>query len=221
MEEAATVVETPEVAPEQEAPAEEIAPAEEVEFIPEKEQVVAEEQVAEGTAKAETPAEVPVEEELAVVEPQAETEQDWSQVITAPAPEQEAEAQPAQEEKPVAEAAPAEAEKPAEAEPAKPQTTKDAKKASFVDKLTDLLKKVGNFVVKEKLLSAGIFVCFIGVIYIIIALIISARRERREDAYYEKKPGYDSEVEETVKSKQDTDPESEDDEFLRSLLGDS
>ena len=70
-------------------------------------------------------------------------------------------------------------------------------------------------------MSAGFFVCFIGVIYIFIALIISARRERREDAYYVRKPEYDNELQETVKPRKDTDPESEDDEFLRSLLGDS
>ena len=213
VEEPTQVVEPSEEAAEIEAPEEEEVPAEEVEVIPEEEQIVVEEQVA----KEEAPVEEPAEEEIP-----AEAEQDWSQVITAAAPGQEAEAQPAEaEEAPVVEAAPVEEEKPsAAAEPEKPQT-KAAKKDSFVDKLTALIKKAGNFIVKEKLLSAGIFVCFIGIIYIIVALIISARRERREDAYFERKPEYDSEIQETVKPKQDTDPESEDDEFLRSLLGDS
>ena len=173
-----TVVEEPaqaEEIPAVEEPAEETIIPEEAELIPEEEeQVVPEEQVTEEVIPAEEIAFEPTEE------------QDWSQVITAEAPEQEAEAEPAVVEEPVVEApAVVEEEKPqAAAESEKPQAKTSAKKSDFTDKMTDLIKKVGAFVVKEKLLSVGLFVCFIGIIYLIVALIISARRSRREDDYY-------------------------------------
>ena len=78
---------------------------------------------------------------------------------------------------------------------------------------------------KEKLFSFGLLVCAIGFAYLIIALIRSAApgRGREQSDYWndtvdpeEEKPAAESTEEEP-----DTEVSDEDDEFLKSLLGDS
>ena len=190
-----------EEAPEAESPSEETV----VEEQPVEEQEVTEE------LPAEEAQETPVEDES------ASDEQDWSQVIgSAPAeqaPEAQAEPQKAPEapasepEKEAAEAEKAPAREPAQTPP---------RKASFTDKIISIVKKVGNFISDQILLSIGIFVCFGGIVYLIVVLAISGRRERQKrPAPARKAPKENTSFE----PGQDKEPESDDD-FLKSLLGD-
>ena len=100
------------------------------------------------------------------------------------------------------------------------------KEPSFVDKVTDVLKKIGQFIMREKLLSIGFLTCIIGVIYLIIALVKTRHRRDRFDSYhdYQEDESYEQEPEKVeakpAPKRHDTEPEDEDDEFLRSLLGD-
>ena len=172
-------------------------------------------------------------EEPAVEQP---SEEDWSKVITASAPVEEQPQEQPQEEpepevkettveetKPVEEKAPAVTQTPANAQ----ETAKPAINPSFVDKATDILKKIGQFIMKEKLMSIGFLTCFIGVIYLIVALVKTRRPRDRFDSYYSYQDKDYEEQEPVVEDpkpwqkKQDTEPEDEDDEFLRSLLGDN
>lgn len=217
----AVVAQTPEedqdTAPEaaSEAATEEVVPdAEEEPVVSEaEEQIVFEEEVAE-SEPAETEA-VPAE----VEEPAAE--QDWSQAIDA-APEEIAEetkSEPVVAEAP--EAGPTKAAEPAQ-ETTTTQNAADSGKASFVDKLTAFIKRIGNFIANEILLSIGIFVCACGLVYLFVALIVSAKRERRSSSRgsgSRRYPSEDSEKKDPVHP--DTDPESDDDAFLRSLLEDN
>ena len=224
----ATVVETPapvvpEPSSEPVVPHEEPAPEPVPEPEPEPEPVV-----VEPVTEQEIIEPVRTEEIVVVEQP---SEEDWSMVITASAPVEEnpQEEEPEVKETTVEEPKPAEEKAPAVAEtPAKTtETAKTAKEPSFVDKVTDILKKIGQYIVKEKLLSIGFLTCIIGVIYLIVALVKTRRPRDRFDSYY----GYqdnnyeDQEPEvETPKpgqKKQDLEPEDEDDEFLRSLLGDN
>ncbi|MCR5442740.1 MAG: hypothetical protein K6E89_03195 [Sphaerochaetaceae bacterium] len=225
----AAVVETPapvvaqEPALEPEIPQEETVPESEpeiVDFEPTTEEPVAEQEVTE----TEPASEEPVSEQPA--------EEDWSMVITASAPVE----QPAAEEPEVKETAEAketvEETKPAEEKasvaktPAATSAPASAKKPSFVDKVTDTLKKIGQFIMREKLLSIGFLTCIIGVIYLIIALVKSRRPRDRFDSYNRPEEQYyedqepESFEEKPAPKTRDTEPESEDDEFLRSLLGD-
>ena len=190
-----------EEAPEAESPSEETV----VEEQPVEEQEVTEELPAEEAQEA--PAE----------EIPSSDEQDWSQVIgSAPAeqaPEVQAEPQKAPEapasepEKEAAEAEKAPARQPAQTPP---------KKASFTDKIISIVKKVGNFISDQILLSIGIFVCFGGIVYLIVVLAISGRRERQKrPAPARKAPKENTSFE----PGQDKEPETDDD-FLKSLLGD-
>lgn len=211
---------TPEAAPAAEQPAapeaaEEKAPETEVpaetEEIPaEEEQPVAEQEVTE-----EVPVVVEVPETVTEQETPAE-EQDWSQVIGAAPSEQAAQA-PAEEEKaPETPAAEPETEAP---KAAKTPAPTPARKASFVDRLISIIKKVGTFISNQILLSIGIFVCFGGFIYLIVVLAVSARREKERRNTYGRKAPKAKEESGTFRASQDKDPES-DDEFLKSLLGD-
>lgn len=205
-----------------------------IEVLPEDEKIVVEETG-------------PIDEATAEEIVEALVEQDWSKVITATAPA---------EEKPAAEGKPAEAAKPAEtqasqssqaAEPAQQsaqaaqpaqtaepeqtaQTTQKLaeKKGTTLSKIAAFFSKVGNFVMKEKLLSIGILVCCVGVVYLIIALFISRHpkkpkhRHHAEASYQE---GEEGDQEEDSSDDDDDSPvqedvaAGEDDEFLRSLLG--
>lgn len=223
---------------------EEMIPEGEEVISEDEEQFIPEEQVTEDEIPSEEISFELVEESQEPVE-----EQDWSQEITATAPGQEAETQTVveesttyatsyegtiEEEPVVSELSPdvasIETEEPAAipgsdetddcSASEKSQSKPSAKNMSFVDKLSDLVKKAGAFIVKEKLFSLGLFVCFIGIVYLIIALIISSVRSRREDSYYHRKPvDDDAETMELKSIQSDTEPASEDDEFLRSLLG--
>ena len=192
---------TTEEAPETEAHAEE-EPVEElpVEEQPAEEQPVPEQEVTEENAPEAAASEEIVEEEI------SSDEQDWSQVIGA-APSDE----PVQEEPEVVK----EAEVPApKAE--KPQSSPKASNPSFVDRLTSLIKRTGNFIADEILLSIGIFVCVGGFVYLVAALAISSRRERQKRATRVRKAPKENTA---FEPGQDKDPESDDD-FLKSLLGD-
>ena len=197
----------------QEEPAAETEP--ETEEQPVAEQVIAEEV----TPVAEIP-----EESASVSD-----ELDWSQVISAapdaaaeetaaegeqaaPQMEQTVEVAPAQEKK---------AETPAP-EPVKAQSqpTAAAKRpSSFVDNLTSLIKKVGNFVADQILLSVGIFVCIGGMIYLIAALVISGRRDREKARSGRRNAKSRDEDSESFRPSSDSDPETDED-FLKRLLGD-
>ena len=216
----ATVVETPapitpEPALEPELPPEEPLPEPEpevVDFEPVAEEPVAEQEVTEPE---------PVVEEPVTEQP---AEEDWSKVITAEAPveqpvAEESEVKETTETKPEEEKAPA----------VKTQTSMAvaaAKEPSFVDKVTDVLKKIGQFIMREKLLSIGFLTCIIGVFYLIIALVKTRHRRDRFDSYhdYQEDESYEQEPEKVeakpAPKRHDTEPEDEDDEFLRSLLGD-
>ena len=188
-----------EEAPEAEAPAEEEAAAEEQ---PVEEQEVTEEIPAEAEAQ-----EAPAEEES------TSDEQDWSQVIGSAPAEQAPQAQPEPEKAPEASAAEPAKEAP-KAEKVPAQTP--ARKSSFTDKIISIVKKVGNFVSEQILLSIGLFVCFGGIVYLIVVLAISGRRERqRRPAPARKAPRENTSFE----PGQDKEPQTDDD-FLKSLLGD-
>ena len=89
-------------------------------------------------------------------------------------------------------------------------------KSSFTDKIISIVKKVGNFVSEQILLSIGLFVCFGGIVYLIVVLAISGRRERqRRPAPARKAPRENTSFE----PGQDKEPQTDDD-FLKSLLGD-
>ena len=201
-------------------PQEEDAPESEPES---EEQPVADQEVA----AEETPVAEAAEESVSAID-----EQDWSQVISAapsaPTEEQKPQEEPVQEvpvqaktETPAAEPVQAKTETPA-AEPAKAQTPPAAaavRPSSFVDKLTALIKKVGNFVADQILLSIGIFVCIGGMIYLIAALVISGRRDRENAKAGSRKTRARDEESEAFNSSSDTDPETDED-FLKRLLGD-
>ena len=188
-----------EEAPEAEAPAEEEAAAEEQHV---EEQEVTEEIPAEAEAQ-----EAPAEEES------TSDEQDWSQVIGSAPAEQAPQAQPEPEKAPEAPAAEPAKEAP-KAEKVPAQTP--ARKSSFTDKIISIVKKVGNFVSEQILLSIGLFVCFGGIVYLIVVLAISGRRERqRRPAPARKAPRENTSFE----PGQDKEPQTDDD-FLKSLLGD-
>ena len=218
----ATVVETPapvtpEPALEPELPQEEPLPEPEpevVDFEPVVEEPVAEQEVTEIE---------PVVEEPVKEQPE---EEDWSKVITAEAPVEQPVAEEPEAKVTVEEPKPAEEKAPATKTPATSTAPASAKKPSFVDKVTDSLKKIGQFIMREKLLSIGFLTCIIGVIYLIIALVKSRRPRDRFDSYERpEQPYYEDQEPEVVEEKtapkrHDTEPEDEDDEFLRSLLGD-
>ena len=202
----------PEEVPEAEAPAvEEDAVAEEAAFEvqPVEEQEVTEELPAEKETQ-----EVQVEEDT------ASNNQDWSQVIgTAPA-EQAPEVQSEPEKVPEAPAAEPENETPeAEEAPAQQPAKAPARKASFTDKIISIVKTVGNFVSDQILLSIGIFVCVGGFVYLIVALVISGRRDRERLNSERRKRGTSNGESDTFRSERDSDPET-DEAFLRKLLGD-
>ncbi|MBR5099510.1 MAG: hypothetical protein IK091_09855 [Spirochaetales bacterium] len=220
----ATVVETPapvvpEPEPEPVVPQEEPVPEPEPEPEPESEP----QPVVEPVVEQEVIIVPVVVEEPAVEQP---SEEDWSMVITASAPVEETTEEPetkeATETKPAEEKAPASAQTTAKAE----EASKPAANPSFVDKITDVFKKIGQFIMKEKLMSIGFLTCIIGVIYLIVALIKTRRPRDRYDSYYAyQDKNYEEQEPEVEQSKpepkkQDTEPENEDDEFLRSLLGD-
>lgn len=177
-----------------------------------EEQPVVEQEVVEETA--------PVEEAPEETVPVAD-EQDWSQVISA-APAATVEEQKPQAE-PVVEAAPAQTKtEERTAEPAKAQsqvTTAARRPSSLADKLIAFIKKVGNFVADQVLLSIGIFVCIGGLIYLIAALVISGRRDRERARARSRKKRAMEEDSEAFSPSSDTDPETDED-FLKRLLGD-
>ena len=165
----ATVVETPapvvpEPEPEPVIPQEEPVPEPEPEPEPESEP----QPVVEPVVEQEVIIVPVVVEEPAVEQP---SEEDWSMVITASAPVEETPEEPetkeATETKPTEEKAPASAQTTAKAE----EAAKPAANPSFVDKITDVFKKIGQFIMKEKLMSIGFLTCIIGAIYLIVALI--------------------------------------------------
>ena len=186
--------------------------SEEPEAVDNNEQVIVEQEVA-----SIEPAEAEIEK-ASVEEAVPADGQDWGQVIgSAPTAE-------------------AETEKPAETVAAVPKTATEAKtevaraekvqstsvtpdKASFVDRLTSFVKRVGNFIAHQILMSIGFLVCFIGLIYLFIALIINARRTRERDRYASRKQRTDNGASDSFRPGSDEDPET-DDAFLRSLLGD-
>lgn len=144
-------------------------------------------------------------------------EQDWGQVIgSALAAEAEAE-KPAETEVTVHEKATEVKDEAAQVEVQ--STSVSPRKASFVDKLTLLVKRVGNFVAQQILMSIGLLVCFIGLIYLFVALIINARRTRERDRYASRRQRTDNGESDSFRPGSDEDPET-DDAFLRSLLGD-
>ena len=195
---------------ESEVPAEEAVEVE----IPAGEEAVAEEQPVEEQeiTEEEQPAEAEAEETPADEEPAA-AEQDWSQVIGSAPTEQAPQAQPEPEKAP--ETSQAEPEKEAPKEEKVPAQT-PARKASFTDKIISIVKKVGNFISDQILLSIGIFVCVGGFVDLIAALAVSSRRERQRRIVPNKKASKENT---SFKPGQDKDPESDDD-FLKSLLGD-
>ena len=180
----------------------------------------------------------PIDEKTAEEIIEALVEQDWSQVITATAPAEEkpaAEQKPAETAKPAAtaEKPAAEADKPAATQttpatqaPAAAQTVKKAAEKAESG-IAAFFSKVGSFIMKEKLLSIGLLVCAIGVIYLIVALVIS-KRPRKHKHHRHDSEQYYQEAEEDAGEDEDAGyaaPEEdvrpgEDDEFLRSLLGD-
>lgn len=191
---------TAEEAPEAEVPAEE-------EAVPEEQPVEEKEVTAELQPAVEESPNAQGEEESAI------DEQDWSQVIGA-APSAEAEQETAAEEKKAEVAAAMPAREAPKAE--KPQSAAKASNPSFVDRLTSVIKKTGNFIADEILLSIGIFLCVGGFVYLIAALAISSRQERQKRATHVKKAANDNTP---FKPGKDEEPESDDD-FLKSLLGD-
>ena len=165
-----------------------------------------------------------VPSEASVGNADEEVNQDWSQIIGA-APSDVDTEDLAEVEETVENDDPAPlSETAAKAEPVqteKPQSVTSApRKASFSDRLTSFIKRIGNFIADQILMSIGFFVCFCGFIYLIVALIVSARRERQRAGRHAGKNtrngGYDSE---SYGRDQDKDPENDDD-FLRKLLGD-
>ena len=180
----------------------------------EVEQPVVEQEVTEAEPTESEQTEATVAEEKPV------DEQDWSQVIGA------APAETVEEENTETEIA---AEAPASVETKEKTVEKTEKsqspaparvsKPSFVDRLTSFIRKIGDFIASQILLSIGIFVCFGGFVYLIVALVISSRREKRRSGYYGKKAKQDRSESDTFRPEQDKDPET-DDGFLRSLLGD-
>lgn len=193
---------------------EEEAPAQEVEPVSseEVEQPVAEQEVTETE---------PTESELTeatVAEDNPVDEQDWSQVIGA-APTETVEEETAETE--VAAEAPAsvETKETTVQNTEVSQSPARVSKPSFVDRLTSFARKIGDFIASQILLSIGIFVCFGGFVYLIVALVTSSRREKRRSGYCGKKTKQDRSESDTFRPEQDKDPETDDD-FLRSLLGD-
>lgn len=183
----------------------------------------------------------PIDEATAEEIVEALTDQDWSTVITATAPSEE---KPAAEEKAAeavkqvetqaAETAKAEEAVQQPAQTAKPEQTAQTtqklaeKKGTTLSKIAAFFSKVGNFVMKEKLLSIGILVCCVGVVYLIIALFISRHpkkpkhRHHAEASYQEGEEGDqedDSSDDDDDSPVQEDVAAGEDDEFLRSLLG--
>ncbi|MBQ7645301.1 MAG: hypothetical protein IJS84_09785, partial [Spirochaetales bacterium] len=140
--------------------------------------------------------------------------------------------EPAKEEipAPAAEKAPETPEKAGETAPAasasqesKPQTGA-APAAAPADKgFKATVKKIGDFIMKEKLFSFGMLVCGIGLVFLIVSLIKSS--SKRDDSSGFK--GFDEEPQtqeeepekESEEPVQDTQTADEDDEFLKSLLG--
>lgn len=101
---------------------------------------------------------------------------------------------------------------------------------SFVDKLSSFVQKTGSFIVREKLFSVGILSIFVGIVYLIIALIKTSDRHRKHEDYsdveYEDEEESDffsdpikTPTKKKDRSKVDLDLTTEDDEFLRNLLG--
>ena len=198
-----------------------------IEVLPEDEKIVVEETG-------------PIDEATAEEIIEALVEQDWSKVITATAPA---------EEKPAAGEKPAEAAKPAEtqasqtsqaAEPAQQsaqaaqpaQTTQTAQqpaaKKGATSKIAEFFKKAGDFVMREKLLSIGILVCCVGVVYLIIALFISRQPKKPKHRHHDEASYQEGEEGDQEDDSSDDDDDSpvqedvaagEDGEFLRSLLG--
>lgn len=200
--------------------------AEDTEILPEEEVVI-----------IETPS-VDAEQAAEVVEEIVEAlmEEDWSKVITASAPFDDT---PSVQEPEIAQAVSSEQPETTETVPvssvsslsAADATSSDEKKQA--EKSDGLISRIGNFIVRQKLLSMGILIFCIGVIYLITALIISSRPKK-----YRRK--ISSAVAEEDTAETDTEPESgagktesskpsskadfasqqeDDDAFLRSLLG--
>jgi len=185
-------------------------------------------------------ADTPAEEHSASAQKPAGTSKPGEQEASKPAQESQP-SQPAVQQtqpavQPASESAPQVAKPVAEpvtepvAEPATQTPQKPAEKKGSTSKFVAFFSKIGNFVMREKLLSFGLLVCGVGVIYLIVALIISSRPKKPrhhhhdEDSYRDEDDGSveeedaaddghdDVPVQEDVKS-------GEDDEFLRSLLG--
>ena len=199
--------------------------AEDTEILPEEEVVIVETPV-----DAEQAAEV-IEE---IVE--ALMEEDWSKAITASAPVDD---KPSVHEPEIAQAVSSEQPETTETVPVSSDSSLSAADATSSDekkqaeKSDGLINRIGNFIVRQKLLSMGILIFCIGVIYLITALIISSRPKK-----YRRKISSAEAEEDTAET--DAEPESgegktesskpsskadfssqqeDDDAFLRSLLG--
>ena len=183
-----------------------------------------------------------VDEQAAEEIIEALSDQDWSTVITATAPEEKEVASEKKTEEAAKPAEPAETQSapaaqapqaPQAAQPATqstqaaPATQKAAEKKS-ASKIAAFFSRIGNFVMKEKLLSIGLLVCAVGVVYLIVAIVISRRpkkhrRPRNAETDYsgdnEDEAGEDEEDGVTEAPQEDF-RGGDDDEFLRSLLGD-
>ena len=176
----------------------------------------------------------PIDEETAQEIIQALADQDWGKVITATAPEAEKPAVEKVEEavKQVAEALKgsetASASTGTQTAPAAQESKAEASKKASAEKsgIAAFFRNIGNFVMKEKLLSIGLLVCCVGVVYLIAALFISRHpkrpRRRHEDEEYtqdnDAESGEDEDGDDEAYGQDDV-PQGDDDAFLRSLLG--
>ena len=230
------VIETPptEVKPvvtEEEKPQEaEAEPEEKPEVV--VEQVIVGPEVGELEIKEVTPEEA--------VETLSET--DWSYVFTAPEEGSE-EVAPIVEvivktpqDAPVVEEKPAAPQKTTTTAPATVSATTSSASSAAEDKGPSIFTEIGNFIISEKLLSTGLLVCFVGIIFLIVVLIRTSEARKRHLIRKEAKAIIKRDEEaaraaaeasreeetkvETASEGKPSEPEDEDDEFLRALLGD-
>ncbi len=179
-------------------------PAEEPQVLPEEE---VEQPISESVLEE-------IEQEFTEMEPvQTLPESDWGYVFTS---SEQPVSQEAEEEKPVVEET---ASQVKEEKPSAPVSIPSQAAPVQPKSEPSVFDRILLFISNEILFSVGLLVCFIGLVYFIIALVRSGSRPSRR-----RKPNRDdkvSEPSETVdaNASDDSDLSDEDDEFLKALLG--
>ena len=150
-------------------------------------------------------------------------EEDWSQAITGSAPEEVQTVEVEITEQPVSEQPSSVSSQTASESSVSTQTShtqtpapeKEASASTTESKTVDkteaegFFSKIGHFIAEQKLLSIGILTCMIGIVYLIVALLIS-RRPKKEKKAKEQEQETEDEV-----SEPDTEPQTDIEEALR------